>query len=81
MGRAGQIVSLIADVRRLLGARPFQRFSVVTSRGDRYRVLSPDHADLNPQATRVLVWFDDETGVVVSGIRIAAVELEESQAA
>ena len=72
---------MIADVRRLLSARPFQRFSVVTSSGDRYRVLSPDHAGLNPQGTRVLVWFDDETGVVVSGMHIAAVELEKSQAA
>jgi len=72
-------MSMIAEVRKFLHSRPFEPFSIVTSAGMRYRVASPDHADINPQNSRVLVWFDDGTGVVVSGIHIAAVELESSQ--
>jgi len=72
---------MIAEVRKLLEGRPFEPFSIVTSAGIRYRVASPDHADLNPPNSRVLVWFDDGTGVVVSGLHIAAVELEKPQAA
>ncbi len=66
----------IADIRRLLSVQPFEPFSVVTSSGAHYRVASPDHADLNPQGSRVLVWFDDETGVIVSGLHIASIETE-----
>jgi len=72
---------MVASIRRLLSARPFRPFSVVTSSGDHYRVLSPDHADVNPKGTQVLVWFDDESGVVVAGIHIAALETEKPQAA
>lgn len=72
---------MIEEVRKLLAGRPFEPFSIVTSAGIRYRVSSPDHADVNPQKSRVLIWFDDETGVVVSGIHIAAVKLENRQTA
>lgn len=72
---------MTAEIRKLLEARPFEQFAIVTSAGIRYRVPSPEHADLNPQRSRVVVWFDDETWVVVSGLHIAAVELEKPQAA
>ncbi len=65
---------MIADVRQLLGAGPFEPFFIVTSSGKRYRVASADHASINPQASRVLVWFDDESSVTVSGLHIAALE-------
>jgi hypothetical protein len=69
------------EVRKFLEACPFEPFRIVTTAGMRYRVASRDHASLNPQNSRVWVWFDDGTGVVVSGLHIAAVELENSQAA
>ncbi len=67
---------MIADVRQFLEAGPFEPFSIVTSSGKCYRVPSADHASINPQGSRVVVWFDEESGVIVSGLHIAAVERE-----
>jgi hypothetical protein len=67
---------MIADIRQCLQAGPFEPFFIVTSSGNRYRVASADHAGINPQSSRVVVWFDDESSVTVSGLHIAALEKE-----
>jgi hypothetical protein len=70
---------MIADVRQFLRSGPFEPFVIVTSSGNRYRIPSADHATINPQGSRVVVWFDDESGVIISGLHIAAVEREAPQ--
>jgi hypothetical protein len=72
---------MISDIRRLLDTRPFAPFSVVSSSGQHYRISSPDHAGINPQGSRLLVWFDDDSEVIVSAMHIAAIEMERPQAA
>ena len=72
---------MIGDVRRFLSTGPFEPFVIVTSRRNRYRIQSADHATINPQGSRVVVWFDDESGVIISGLHIAAVEREAPQKA
>jgi hypothetical protein len=72
---------MITDIRRLLDARPFEPFFVVSSRGRHYRVASPDHAGINPRGSRLLVWFDDDSEVIVSALHIEAIEMERPQAA
>ncbi|MGA2658942.1 MAG: hypothetical protein ABSH34_15685 [Verrucomicrobiota bacterium] len=67
---------MIADIRQCLRAGPFEPFSIVTSSGNRYRVATADHAGVNPQGSRVVVWFDDESSVTLSGLHIAALEKE-----
>ena len=67
---------VIADIRQFLESGPFEPFVIVTSSGNRYRVPSTDHAAINPQGSRIVVWFDDESGVIISGLHIAAVEKE-----
>ena len=67
---------MIADIRQFLQSRPFEPFVIVTSSGNRYRIPRADHATINPQGSRVVVWFDDESGVIISGLHIAAVERE-----
>jgi hypothetical protein len=67
---------MIADTRQCLRAGPFEPFSIVTSSGNRYRVATADHAGVNPQGSRVVVWFDDESSVTLSGLHIAALEKE-----
>lgn len=62
------------DIRRLLETRPFEPFFIVSSSGQRYRVGSWEHAGLNPSGSRVVVWFDDESSVTLSGLHIAALE-------
>jgi hypothetical protein len=67
---------VIADIRQLLEAGPFEPFFIVTSSGNRYRVASADHASINPQGSRVVVWLDDESSVTLAGLHITAVEKE-----
>ncbi len=67
---------IIDAVRQYLHASPFEPFQVVTSSGRRYRVATADHAGINPLGNRVLIWFDDEGSVTVSGLHIVAIEKE-----
>jgi hypothetical protein len=69
---------MIADIRDLLNARPFEPFFIMTTGDSRYRVASPEHAGTDPQRSRVVVWFDDGGSVTVAGLHIAAVEKEAS---
>ena len=67
---------MIAEIRQCLQAGAFEPFFIVTSSGSRYRVATADHAGINPQGSRVVVWFDDESSVTLSGLHIAALERE-----
>ena len=72
---------MIGDVRHFLESGAFEPFAIVTSSGNRYRVPSADHATVNPQGSRAVVWFDDESGVIISGLHIASVAKETPQKA
>lgn len=65
---------MIGDIRRLLGTRPFQPFVVVTTGGNRHPVPTAEQAGLSPRGTRVVICFDDDSGVTVPGLHICAVE-------
>ncbi|MGH7967413.1 MAG: hypothetical protein ACREIC_01665 [Limisphaerales bacterium] len=67
---------MIADIRQLLAARPFEPFLILTSGGNRYPVPSAEHAAVDPQRSRVVVWFDGGGSVTISGLDITAVEKE-----
>ena len=67
-------ISMTGDLRRLLSARPFERFSAVTSSGKQYEVPSPDHTGINPANSRIVIWFDDDSSVTLSALHIAAIE-------
>ena len=71
---AVEFVAMIADVKRLLEAQPFEAFSIVTTSGKQYDVPSPDHAGISPQAGRIIIWFDDDSSVTLSGLHITAIE-------
>lgn len=72
---------MIADIRRLLAARPFEPFSILTSGGDRYPVPSGEHAAVDPQRSRVVVWLDDGSSVTIAGLHITALEKQTTQRA
>ena len=65
---------MIADVRRHLEARPFEPFTIVLSSGDRYPVLTQDHASVGPSGTRMVVWFDDEGSITLSALHVVGIE-------
>ena len=66
----------MALIRQLLQASPFIPFQIHTSGGRQYRVATADHAALNPRGTQVMLWFDDDGGIALSGLHITAVEQE-----
>ena len=72
---------MIDEIRRLLAARPFVPFVIVTTGGTRYRVASNEHAAISPQPFRVVVWFDEGGGVTIAALHIASVENEPARAA
>ena len=72
---------MIDEIRRLLAARPFVPFIIVTSGGNRYRVASNEHAAISPAPFRVTVWFDEGGSVIVPSLHIASVEQEPARAA
>jgi hypothetical protein len=65
---------MIGDIRQHLGVAPFEPFTIVTTSGVKYPVPSADHVGLNPRGSRVVVWFDDDSSVTISGLHIAAIE-------
>lgn len=69
-------MAMIADVRQYLQAGPFEPFAIVTSSGHRYRIASADHAGVHPHGSQVVIWFDDDSSVTVSGLHIVAIEKE-----
>ena len=65
---------MVRDIRQHLEATPFEPFTIVTTSGRRYPVPSADHAGLNPQGTRVVVWVDDDASVTIAGLHVATIE-------
>lgn len=65
---------MIGDIRQHLEAAPFEPFTIVTTSGRRYSVATADHIGVNPLGSRVVVWFDDDSSVTISGLHIAAIE-------
>ncbi len=65
---------MTGEIRQHLEGVPFEPFTIVTTSGSRYPVSTPDHAGLNPRGSRVVVWFDDDSSVTISGLHIAAIE-------
>ena len=65
---------MIADIRQRLEARPFEPFTIITTGGNRYPVPTREHASINPQNNRAVIWFDDGGGVDVAGLHICALE-------
>ena len=72
---------MIGDIRQLLAVRPFEPFFILTSGGNRYHVPSSEHAAVDPQRSRVVVWMDDGSSVTIAGLHITAIEKEATQRA
>jgi hypothetical protein len=62
------------DILKKLAARPFEPFVVVMSSGQRYEVPTAEHAGLHPDKKRIVIWFDDGSGVILSGLHITSIE-------
>jgi hypothetical protein len=71
---APNFVAMTGDIRQYLEVAPFEPFTILTTSGTWYPVATADHVGLNPRGSRVVVWFDDDSSVTISGLHIAAIE-------
>ena len=69
---------MIDAIQLRLEESVFRPFTIVTSSGARYRVASRDHINFGPRKSRVGVWFDDDTSVLIAGLHITATEEDET---
>ena len=67
---------MIADVKKLLNARPLVPFTIVTTGGSRYKVPTYEHGGIDPATSRIVVWSDDGAGIIVPGLHIASIDQE-----
>jgi len=64
---------MLERLRNHLQATPFLPFSVITSGGREYQVLTVDHASLSPDGRLLKLWLDDGGGITLSLLPIAAI--------
>ena len=67
---------MIDEVKRRLAENPFQPFTLVSSSGMKYRIASRDHANFSPHGGRLVIFFDDDSSVLVAALHITAIEEE-----
>ena len=67
---------MIDEIKRRLAENPFQPFYVVSSSGIKYRIASRDHVGFSPRGGRLVIFFDDDSSVIVATLHIAAIEEE-----
>jgi hypothetical protein len=68
---------MIAEIRRLLSARPFVPFTIYPADGAALHVPTIDHAAVAPNGRTVVVFFDDGTPQFLFPLLIAGVETKE----
>jgi hypothetical protein len=67
---------MIADTRKLVGARPFIPFTVHLADGGQFRIPTLEHILVFPQGSRVLVTHDDDIYDVISALLITRVTVD-----
>ena len=68
------MLPMITDVKANLAAKPFEPFVIIMTSGQRYPVPTAEHAGLNPEKTRVIVWLDNGVGVHFPSLHISSIE-------
>jgi hypothetical protein len=66
----GKFAFVIPRIRELLHAAPFQPFTIRTSNGREHFVPTADHAAMNPKASRVIVFSDNDGQVQITGLHV-----------
>jgi hypothetical protein len=70
---------MVADIRRLLAAKPFIPFSIYCADGGTLRVPTVYHAAISPNGRRIIVFFDDDTAQHLFPLLISRVAIDEGR--
>jgi hypothetical protein len=71
---------MTADIRKLVHAVPFVPFTIHLADGGQLRVPTVDHVAVSPTGGRVIVFADDDTHDIVSGLLISRVTVDRQPA-
>ena len=69
---------MIDEIKRRLAENPFQPFTLISSSGIKYRIASREHVGFSPQGGRLVIFFDDDSSVILAALHITAIEEEPS---
>jgi len=64
---------MIGHIRKQLARTPFVPFSIRTSNGHEYPVLTRDHAHISSRGNRVVVFTDEGAAAILGPIHINSV--------
>ena len=64
---------MVKDLRRLIANRPFLPFTIHTAAGAALRISTVDHIAVSPTGTRVIVFADDDSTIIVSALLISQI--------
>ena len=67
---------MTADIRKLVRAVPFVPFTIHLADGGRVRVPTVDHVAVSPAGGRVIVFTDDDTHDILSGLLISRITVD-----
>jgi len=67
---------MTADIRKLVHTVPFVPFTIHLADGGQLRVPTVDHVAVSPAGGRVIVFHDDDTHHILSGLLISRVTVD-----
>ncbi len=71
---------MVADIRKLIHAVPFVPFTIHLADGGQVRVATVDHVAISPAGGRVIVFADDDTHDILSGLLISRITVDREPA-
>ncbi len=69
------------DIRKLICAVPFVPFTIHRADGGQLRVPTVDHVAVSPTGGRVIVFADDDTHDILSGLLISRITVDRQSTA
>ena len=67
---------MVGDIRKLVHAVPFVPFTIHMADGGYVRVPTVDHVAVSPTGGHVIVFSDDDTHDVLSGLLISRITVD-----
>ena len=71
---------MTADIRKLVHAVPFVPFTIHLADGGQLRVPTVAHVAVSPTGGRVIVFADDDTHDILSGLLISRITVDRQPA-
>ena len=67
---------MTASIRKLIEAVPFMPFTIHLADGGQLRVPTVDHVAISPTGGRVIVFANDDTHDILSGLLISRITVD-----